>query len=530
MLHNDLIFSVAAAAQVLTKLNHCFAYVNHTSQLLIKTLTIEAMNPKGFLIFMLVSSLLALGQSQETTTLNDPSENLRNTITQQGVRKHLDAFQAIADNNNGHRSAGSTGYDASAAYVKEQLERAGYSVSVQSFDISEFLPLNVTLEQLAPDAKMYRFGPDISSMQFSGTGELKATVQAVDVQIPPTAENSSTSGCESTDFNAFQAGNIALLQRGVCTFQDKVDNALEAGAKAVIIFNEGQAGRRDLFGGTLSERSSLPVLIATYQTGKELAESEPTLELSVELNAESVSTTNIIAESQTGDPKSVIMLGAHLDSVPEGAGIHDNGSGSAATLEIALQAAKTLALNEPNNTMLKQKIRFAWWGGEELGLLGSRHYVSELSQKEQKSIQAYLNLDMIASPNYARYVYDGDESDRNSRVAIPEGSAELETQFLNYFKEQNISSSPTTIFQGSDHTPFAQAGIPIGGLYTGASEDKNRQQAQIYGGEAGEPHDACYHQACDTISNINFEVLEEMADATAHVILNLAMQELLLRR
>jgi Zn-dependent M28 family amino/carboxypeptidase len=194
--------------------------------------------------------------------------------------------------------------------------------------------------------------------------------------------------------------------------------------------------------------------------------------------------------------------------VPEGPGINDNGSGSAMILEIAEEMAE-LGI-EPRNT-----VRFIWFGAEESGLLGSEYYVSQLSKREQKDIAVMLNFDMVASPNYVRFVYDGD--------AGPTGSGNVEDVFLDYFASVGLPVEPTAFDGRSDYGPFIEQGIPAGGLFTGAEEIKTPEEQAIYGGTAGIAYDPCYHQACDTIENINEEVLEQMADAASHAILTFAM-------
>ncbi len=204
----------------------------------------------------------------------------------------------------------------------------------------------------------------------------------------------------------------------------------------------------------------------------------------------------------------------HLDSVPQGPGIQDNGSGSAAILEIALQMAD-LGI-EPEN-----QVRFAWWGAEESGLLGSEYYVANLSKREIKNISLNLNFDMIGSPNFVRFVYDGDGS--ATPLAGPNGSGNIEQVFLDYFAEQGLPVEPTAFSGRSDYGPFIEVGIPAGGLFTGAEGIKTNAQAAIYGGTAGDQYDPCYHLACDTFANISLEALDQMSDAAAHSVMTFAM-------
>jgi Zn-dependent M28 family amino/carboxypeptidase len=223
-------------------------------------------------------------------------------------------------------------------------------------------------------------------------------------------------------------------------------------------------------------------------------------------------TFNVFAETPGGDPDNVIMVGAHLDSVNAGPGIQDNGSGSATILEVAEQMARV----RPRN-----KVRFAWWGAEESGLIGSNHYVTGLSDEERDRIALYLNFDMIGSPNFVRFIYDGDGSAFG--LVAPPGSAAIEKFFEDFYGARGLASEPTQISFRSDYAAFFFSGIPFGGLFTGASDIKSDAQAATYGGSAGEQYDPCYHLACDTFDNINLEVLELNADAAAASTLQYSM-------
>jgi len=248
--------------------------------------------------------------------------------------------------------------------------------------------------------------------------------------------------------------------------------------------------------------------------GEELAAGGVTVRMFVNATSEIRSTSNVIAETPGGRDDRVVVVGAHLDSVPEGPGIQDNGSGSAAILEIALQMAE-LGI-EPEN-----QVRFAWWGAEESGLLGAQYYVDNLSKREIKDIALNLNFDMIGSPNFVRFVYDGDGS--ATPLAGPNGSAKIEQVFLDYFAEQDLPVEPTAFSGRSDYGPFIEVGIPAGGLFTGAEGIKTEEQAAIYGGTAGEQYDPCYHLACDTFDNISLEALDQNSDAAAHAVMTFAM-------
>jgi aminopeptidase Y len=116
--------------------------------------------------------------------------------------------------------------------------------------------------------------------------------------------------------------------------------------------------------------------------------------LTVDSILESRPSWNIISQTKQGDPDKVIMLGAHLDSVPDGPGINDDGSGTAALLEI-MEAVERY-------DGYPHAIRFAWWGAEEFGLVGSLFYTQNLEPEEVDKIKYYFNYDMIGSP-YPKY-------------------------------------------------------------------------------------------------------------------------------
>jgi Zn-dependent M28 family amino/carboxypeptidase len=306
--------------------------------------------------------------------------------------------------------------------------------------------------------------------------------------IPP--GSTTTSGCEAADFEGFEPGHIALLQRGTCQFNEKAGNAEAAGASAVLIFNEGQPDRREVVRGTLgSPGINIPVVGVSSDLGETLVElsqnEEVILRVQTEIISETRQTLNVIADTPGGRDDFVVLVGAHLDSVPTGPGIQDNASGSATILEIARQLTELEI--EPTN-----KVRFAFWGAEEFGLIGSRYYVDQLSSQELDQIALNLNFDMIASPNYSRFVYDGDRSQfRGGRGdPPPPGSGAIEAVFQDYFADQNLPLAETAFDGRSDYGPFIREGIPAGGLFTGAEEAKPPAEVDNSGGEGGVKYDA----------------------------------------
>lgn len=449
------------------------------------------------------------------------SDALRDAVTVDGIRVHLTKLQEVADANDGNRASGTLGHEASAAYVREQLEAAGYLVTEQTFEFPFFQDAT-EMAQVSPLATPYDSFWDFAALQFTPAGDVTATVQPVALSEP--LRSGADSGCQASDFDGFEAGNIALVKRGVCTFADKAANAEAAGAVAILVFNDGTArDREDVVRGTLGEGHGveIPVVGLSFEVGEALYEQSlrdaVALNLTVDIVRETRETVNIIADTPGGRDDFIVVVGGHLDSVSEGPGIHDNGSGTMTILEIALQMA-ALGI-EPMN-----KVRFAFWGAEEFGLLGSQYYVDELSRNERAQIALNLNFDMIASPNYVRFVYDGDQSQfRPSGVSAPKGSGAIEQVFQDYFAAQDLELAETPFAGRSDYGPFIEVRIPAGGLFTGAESVKKSGEVNFYGGTDGEAYDACYHRSCDNIDNINWQAVDEMSDAAAHAVMVFAM-------
>ncbi len=297
------------------------------------------------LLTMLVSSAASAAPSANACGRrnNNTPASLLECVSAAGVLEHQAAFQAIADANGGNRAAGEPGYEASVDYVVGELEAAGWAVEVDPF---EFEYSNAILEQLTPVAAEYATGP------FTGTGDGDVTGNVIPVDIMLEPPRASTSGCEDSDFAGLDfsgANDIALIQRGTCTFGIKALNAEEAGAEAVIIFNQGNDPTREgLIVGTLlpdGATVTIPVVGASFADGVALA--QPGSTAHVLAVVEIRTSWNVIAELEGRNTDNVVMAGAHLDSVQAGPGINDNGSGSAALLEIAEALSKLKPREHP---------------------------------------------------------------------------------------------------------------------------------------------------------------------------------------
>jgi Zn-dependent M28 family amino/carboxypeptidase len=474
----------------------------------------------------LVMALGAVGVASAAVTTD--TQALRDAVTVEGIMQHEREFQDIADANGDTRASGTPGYTASANYVVGKLESAGYKVTRQEFDYELFIEnSDPVLDPTDPDLPAYTPGDtpddDFATMSYSGSGDVTAPLQAVGGIIIP-SPGGSASGCTAEDFAGFEVGSIALIQRGTCTFREKVENAQAAGAAGVVIFNEGNVVPdddrvRNLFGTLDPPQVDIPVVGTSFAVGQELydllQEGPVTLRLAVDATVEPRRTENVIADTTTGRADRTVVVGSHLDSVPEGPGINDNGSGSATDLEVALQMARLEI--QPRN-----RVRFAFWGAEESGLIGSQHYVDSLTKKQIQNIAVNLNFDMVGSPNFVRFVYDGDASDTDTDSPTSTGSGVVEDVFVDYFDSQSLATEPTAFDGRSDYDAFINVGIPAGGLFTGAEGIKSAEEAAIYGGTAGVAYDPCYHQACDDITNLSNTALDQMSDAVAHATLTFA--------
>ncbi|MGY1805262.1 M20/M25/M40 family metallo-hydrolase [Blastococcus sp. SYSU D00922] len=451
---------------------------------------------------------------------NNSYDKLLECVTLEGVMEHLRAFQDIATKSTdpvypGTRAAGTDGYADSVDYVAGLLEDAGYVVTLDPVEVTFNFP--ATLRQLAPTQAEYETGVFTGS----GSGEVEGNVFPIDINLEKGDDAVSTSGCEPEDFAPFDwsgDSDIALVQRGTCFFGTKAFYAEQAGAEAVIVFNQGNTPEREelvvadatsvdepIPGAPGPVTHGIPVVGASFEDGLALAEPGSTAYVNVD-PAETRTDYNVIAELPGKNTDNVVMAGAHLDSVIEGPGINDNGSGSAAILETALMLANT----KPENTL-----RFGWWAAEEQGLVGSADYVEGLSEAERDRIALYMNYDMVGSPNYIQMVYDADESTFEAPVPVPPGSTAIEDVYESYYTMIEEPYDDTEFSGRSDYEAFILAGIPSSGLFTGAEVLKTAEQQEIWGGVAGESFDQCYHLACDDIDNLNEHALEVNSDLIA---------------
>ncbi|KAH6647179.1 aminopeptidase Y precursor [Truncatella angustata] len=391
------------------------------------------------------------------------------------------------------RVIGSEGHLGTLSYIYSSLAELGdyYTLSNQTFPavtgrVAEF---RLVLGDQVPGSA--------SAMGLTPPTKDKEPVHA-DIVIV------KNSGCKSSDFPAEVAGNIAFVERGTCAFGVKSENAGKAGAVATVIFNNDEGPLHGTLGTPspyhvatfgLSDSDAAPVL-------KKLAKGERVDAIAyIDADVTTTYTDNIIAQTVQGDPDNCVMLGGHSDSVTEGPGINDDGSGSLSVLEVAKQLTKF----NVNNC-----VRFSWWAAEEEGLLGSDHYAATLSPEENLKIRLFMDYDMMASPNFAYQIYNATNADS------PTGSQELRDLYVDWYKSKGLNYTFIPFDGRSDYDGFIRAGIPAGGIATGAEGVKTKEEEQKFGGKAGDWFDPCYHQLCDDVSNLNLTAWEVNTKLIAH--------------
>jgi len=396
----------------------------------------------------------------------------------------LEALQEIADANGGIRAAGTPGYEASVDRLAGQLVDIGLDVDTPEFSFIGFRELPGSVLEVGEDAF---HGPDeLHALIYSGSGDVSGPVVLL-----------AGSGCDPDDFTGIPEGAIVLTTGGGCFRRDQALNAQDAGAAAFLVGYPGR-GPGELYRPTLIEPGAveIPVVSVTDEAVRALRAADGAeAYLRVETEQPPSTLRNVVAQAGSG-PR-VVMLGAHLDSVLDGPGINDNGSGVAALLEVARGVVET-------GVPAGWAVRIGLWGAEEFGSIGSRAYVATL----EDDVVAYLNLDMTGSPNGATLIYD--------EASAAPGSERITAAYEAWFAQMGEPSDPVDIGGSSDHFAFIQAEIPTGGLFAGAGETGSAAQPAA-SGTAGEPPDPCYHLACDGIENVDLARVALFADATLGV-------------
>ncbi|KAI9739691.1 MAG: Leucyl aminopeptidase yscIV [Cirrosporium novae-zelandiae] len=390
-----------------------------------------------------------------------------------------------------NRVFGGQAHNDTINYIYDELVATGYYDVYFQEQVQEYSQSNVSLTANGEDQ-------GAESMTYSPSGNVTAELILV-----------SNLGCDASDFPDEVEGNIALILRGTCTFSDKCALAGVAGALGAVIYNNVEGSFSGTLGGSSSSIGSyVPVVGISQANGTTLVSALPlNATLYVSSLTENRTTYNVIAETKSGNHDMVIMSGGHTDSVEAGPGINDDGSGIIGNLIVA----KALT-----HFSITNAVRFGFWTAEEFGLLGSSYYTENLNATEISRIKGYLNMDMIASPNYVYGIYDGDGDAFNS--SGPAGSGDIELKFQEYFNKSGLAYNASAFDGRSDYYGFIEAGIASGGLFTGAEDLKSEEEAALFGGEAGVAYDVNYHAAGDNMTNLAKVAFEVNTKAIAYVI------------
>lgn len=428
-------------------------------------------------IGVLAAPTIVLGNS--TASSAEPSS--RATENAQAVMKHIDRLQAIADSHDGHREAGSVGHEESVAYFERTLRAAGLDVRTEPFEFLYSRADRADLSVGDHDLELVpaTFGPSTDSSLHAPTHFL------------------SGEGCSAGEYSAVPHGSILVLKEPTtCSVQTQHRAASESGAAASLVASDDGVAPYIWLEGAGSR--DIPTAGITKPTAEKIRASEAPVTMTLEMATERRSSLNLIAESP-GREEAAIDLGAHLDSVPQGAGINDNAVSAAVLLE---EAAKSAAIPH------RKTHRFMFWSGEEFAFAGSRSFLRHAERVED--IEAYVNLELVAAPNsgffYARG--DGSRASRTIEDTIIDGYRRIGID-----AERDPNEAPR-----SDDSSYQDAGIPTGGFWGGSFEVKTREQAEKWGGTAGEPFDSCYHQPCDTADRIDEEKIAITADVVDHTL------------
>ncbi|SMY29827.1 unnamed protein product [Zymoseptoria tritici ST99CH_1A5] len=452
--------------------------------------------------------LLSTSAVVETSSSKLPlvdTESLQSAINITSLLSRAQTLYSLAqlswhDYNHPTRVIGSAGHIATLEYIYSELAQLGdyYTLSEQPFPAFSG---NVVESRLVLGDEVV---VNASAMSLTPATKGREPVFAEVVL----AEGE---GCEEKDFGDEVQGKIVMVKRGICPFGTKSKNAGRAGAVAAVIYNS----EKGPLGGTLGSPDGDH--IATFGISKE--EAEPFVKrlgkgksldgiAYIDATVETIHTRNIIAQTLEGDAENCVMLGAHSDSVSEGPGINDDGSGTMSLLEVATHLSKYRV----NNC-----VRFAWWAGEEEGLLGSDFYAASLSAEENKKIRMFMDYDMMASPNFAYQIYNA------TNAASPTGSEELRDLYVDWYEAQGLNYTFIPFDGRSDYDGFIRAGIPAGGIATGAEGVKSKKEQKMFGGKKGDWYDPCYHQLCDDVGNVNATAWEVNTKLIAHSVATYAV-------
>ncbi|MGU3501379.1 M28 family peptidase [Mycobacterium sp. C31M] len=426
----------------------------------------------------------------------DPARDLADKVTAEAIFAHLEQFSGIAEDNDGSRAVGTPGYDATVDYVSEALRSRGFEISTPEF---EWLKMG-----------------DPGKPTLTVAGRAFPVTQASPLASTPRGGVSGLSlrprrpaGCAAGDYGNVR-GALAIVDDTGCSVVAKQNAAVAKGAVGLLVVSAG--GTKGLFEPGYYQKLTLPVAVIDRTTDAALRRTNDPVRLVLDGQASVARSKSVIAQTSTGDTANIVVAGAHLDSAPRSPGINDNGSGVAALLAIADALG---AAPEVDNA-----VRFAFWGSQRLGAAGK--YLAGLDAGGRDDIAAYLDANMIGSPNPGFFTLDGDQSGQpNPAIAadsVPEGSAGIERTLAGYLNLDGVRPADMPLDSAGDYGPFLTAGIPVGGLTTGGNQQKTPVQARLWGGRAGAPFDPNAGGPRDGMDNVDHRALSITGPAIAFAI------------
>jgi Zn-dependent M28 family amino/carboxypeptidase len=456
-------------------------------------------------VMAIALTALAACSSTDSAPAASPPRDVAGRVTADGMYTHLRKLQEIADANRGSRAEGTPGYDASVDYVVQVLKDKGFDVQTPEFE------------------RLDRTEGGNPTLTVAGRG-YHVDQASLLVTTPPGGLNAITlrpqkaPGCTAAEYGTVSVrGAIAVVDDTGCSVGDKQSAAVAKGAVGLLVVSAPGTGGSPagLFTPGYYQRLTVPVGVIDNDADAALRRTNAPVRLVLDSKPVMVKSRNVVAQTKTGDTKSVVLAGAHLDSSVRSPGINDNGSGVAALLE----AASALG-SQPRIT---NAVRFAFWGSEAEG---PTKYVRGLARDGLDDIAMYISVEMLGSPNAGYFTYDGDQSGQpNPDVpsqTVPAGSAGVERTLAGYLNLAGVRPADMPLSRTTDYGPFLAAGIPVGGVTAGSSQRKTEVQARLWGGRAGVAFDPNYHTARDTVDNIDRQALSVMGQATAFAVVTYA--------
>ncbi|CAF0923208.1 unnamed protein product [Rotaria sordida] len=496
----------------------------------------------GLLILFTITTIALTGAilgvvinrlDSKNTSSPPTSESLSfvDQIKIEDLMKHLEQLQVIADRYSGTRAIATGGFNDTLDYITSQLEQnTNFSIQHWYFTVRNYIIRGTPQLQSRINGVMtdHVYLTDFAQILFSAGANFNTFVQVV--PIP-------NLGCRDADWTSVSTvDSVALVKRGDCSYLEKSILAEKYRVRGLLIYNDGTAPDRfqTIQGVRNNLNTTIPAYFLSYYVGMQLFNAAGNADVIMNINiSDANGIGNICADTQTGDKTKTIVVGAHSDGVPAGSGINDNGSGTIGILILALNLARLFQTSSSNYSPYQYRIRFCWWGAEEIGLIGSRYHVEQASLPSTtivgERLQDYLvnlNYDMLAGPNYRFGIHDSSTAPSTTPETALHGTRQITDLFRQWFNQQKLPWSNSSLGGGSDYVPFLAAGLAVGGVNTGAGGIKPVSERDQYaailgignGGIANAAHDTCYHQQCDRIRNINPFAYEKVVKSAAHAI------------